>query len=190
MNKERAFVIKLVGKDIYQLLIKYLLRALSSQFDMKHNLRKWPSVCCSPILAVSKHFHPVVVYLAMHAILTMQQFHKLFTVCKTKWKKFRVYNCLCGKQFGVNTNWLYWNYRNGPNGVAYTATGAEIHVHELNILSDKGCIACNACVRQCSRCSINILSTMPCCIDCEKDSEVIQNVKVVDDWVKRNKKPF
>lgn len=179
MNKERGFVIKLVGKDIYELLICYLLRALRSQFNLKHNICKWPK---SSTIIIDKEFHPVLMYLAKHALATINSFHKLFEVCKTKWGKFRVYNCLCGKQFG----------RNNCANYAYNAKGDRIIVRQLSIIYTRDCVVCHICVRICMRCRNEIMfCNMPCCLNCEaNDADVIQNVKAIDNWLKLQKYPF
>ena len=136
MNKERGFVIKLVGKDIYQLLIRYLLRALRSQFDLKCNMRRWPNICCCSVI-IGKQFHPIFMYLVKHAMLTMRSFHMLFTVCKKKWKKFRVYNCLCGMQFAINGSVHF-----GSKAIAYNAKGKEKIVHRCSTIGERDPVLC------------------------------------------------
>lgn len=182
MNEERAFVIKLVGRDIYQLLLKYLLRALRSQFNLQHNLRKWPNNSRN---LEPGPMHSVMVYLAKHALMTMYQFHNLFSVCKQRWKRFRVFNCLCGKQFGSQARkWPDFN-------VAYTTNNEGIDVVTLNIINGRECVACDNCSKRCYRCSKRILCHMASCGDCERrKAEEIQNVEAIQEWLKLQKYPF
>jgi hypothetical protein len=104
-----------------------------------------------------------------------------------------VFNCLCGKQFGVNMSWLHFVH-SGSNGVGYTAIAVEQQVHLLYILSERDCVVCDTCATMCRRCRVHpdkIFRTMSCCFNCERnDVDVIQNIKAVDQWLKLQKHPF
>ncbi len=175
--------LSLIGRDIYSLLLKYLLRALRSQFNLRKKLKQWPS---NPLTDSSQIHHSVTIYLAKHAILTMHRFYELFRNCEAQaWTRINIFNCPCGKQFGVS----FWQLH--KNAIQHDNTNLIINRF---IYWNRKVSACLMCTKPCEYCEkVPILKDMVCCDDCtvfESSDEFRQNTKAIDEWLALQKHPF
>jgi hypothetical protein len=171
MEQERAGIIRWINRDIYKLLLQYILRALRSQFDVTKPLGEWPRYRGYQ----HKRLHPVFKYFAKHALLTVFAFHNIVS----QHPGVRLNVCLCGKLFAQPLGHLI----GGKQKFKCQLVHFDAHTYVF---------CCVDCTKRCPRrhCSEQILIGMESCIFCERELEMMQNANVRIEWLKKQKVPF
>ncbi len=165
---------ELVGRDVYKLLLQYVMRALREQFNLSQPLRKWPTVS-GPLLPGE---HPTMKQLARHAIISMQRFYEFFNHCRLRMGKFRIFVCLCGKRFATDKTL----FRESEE----VAGMPEPLYQQLYLFQYVACVVCLDCWKYCKcRYKTKILKTMKCCFDCDETDD-----EAIEQWEKLQLKPF
>lgn len=122
------------GKDVYKLLLQYILRALNSLLNCHALYREWPKI------KSYRHTktHPVFKYLAKHVLLTIQKPYNAFVrprenMSSPVWFQY----CVCGKLFLLSTTDVI--------DVRANSIMSRKDYRQVELLGASGSIKCTVC---------------------------------------------
>jgi hypothetical protein len=185
MEEARVVVVKWIGKDVYRLLLRYILKALRGQFDLLKPLSKWPRSSLK-----TKLVHPVFKYFAKHALITIEAFYEF---CKEASLNFtfpiKVQRCLCGETIASNVGgkyvWLYKEKRRSFECKEAFLKGDPIMSRE-DCLTARCCESCSYKLIQCRySCRFMIFEELEYCGRSRKVNE-----NFISKWEEKQLVPF
>lgn len=131
MDEGRQVVIKYIGRDIYKMIIWYILRALRNQFNLLKPMKQWPNVT---VHVPKQRQHLIFKYFAKHALITISCFYEFCREVSNKFTdEIRIQKCFCGETLG------YMIERSLPNFI-WIYSEKQRTKHFVNC--DKGIVSC------------------------------------------------
>jgi hypothetical protein len=189
MQEQRAFVISKLGKDVHDLIVKYLIREILQPLRtiIGNLVQRWPDwVYFDDDFQAIEHeeYGPIMCYFAARILVSIEPFYNFLKKATHNFKReTRVYLCGCGELIAND-----FMFKKG--GKLTTDNFVGVYEYETTRFCSTACITgCNS-EKNHSSFTKDKLKVMPACEWCyERDEEAKKRIR--ERWEKiQNKSIF